>query len=49
MLVSLIRTEFTIKPSSIDIAAKIAEVLDVSLDYVVGNTDTVIEKGQLKN
>lgn len=36
-----------IKPS-IDIATKIADVLDVSLDYLVGNTDTVLEKSLLK-
>lgn len=36
-----------IKPS-IDIATKIADVLDVSLDYLVGNTDTVLEKDLLK-
>lgn len=33
---------------SIDIATKIADVLDVSLDYLVGNTDTVLEKDLLK-
>ena len=32
-----------IKPS-IDIASKIADALDVSLDYLVGNTDAVLEK-----
>ena len=36
-----------IKPS-IDIANRIADVLDVSLDYLVGNTDTALEKGLLK-
>lgn len=36
-----------IKPS-IDIAAKIADILNVSLDYLVGNADIVIEKDQLK-
>lgn len=36
-----------IKPS-IDIATKIADVLDVSLDYLVGNTDTVLDKDLLK-
>jgi transcriptional regulator with XRE-family HTH domain len=36
-----------IKPS-IDIATKIAEVLDVSLDYLVGNTDIALEKSLLK-
>lgn len=36
-----------IKPS-IDIATKIADVLDVSLDYLVGNTDTTLEKDLLK-
>jgi transcriptional regulator with XRE-family HTH domain len=35
-----------IKPS-IDIANKIASVLDVSLDYLVGNTDTILEKDLL--
>ena len=32
-----------IKPS-IDIASKIADALDVSLDYLVGSTDEVLEK-----
>lgn len=32
-----------IKPS-IDIATKIADALDVSLDYLVGSTDEVLEK-----
>lgn len=36
-----------IKPS-IDIASKIADVLDVSLDYLVGNTDEVLEKSLVK-
>lgn len=36
-----------IKPS-IDIATKIADALDVSLDYLVGNTDTLLEKNLLK-
>ena len=36
-----------IKPS-IDIATKIADALDVSLDYLVGNTDTALEKDLLK-
>jgi len=36
-----------IKPS-IDIATKIADALDVSLDYLVGNTDTALEKALLK-
>jgi transcriptional regulator with XRE-family HTH domain len=36
-----------IKPS-IDIATKIADVLDVSLDYLVGNTDIALEKDLLK-
>ena len=35
-----------IKPS-IDIATKIADALDVSLDYLVGNTDTALEKDLL--
>ena len=33
---------------SIDIARKIADILEVSLDYLVGNTDTVLEKDLLK-
>ena len=36
-----------IKPS-IDIATKIADALDVSLDYLVGNTDIALEKDLLK-
>ncbi len=36
-----------IKPS-IDIAAKLANVLNVSLDYLVGNSDVVIEKFLVK-
>ncbi len=36
-----------IKPS-IEIATKIADVLGVSLDYLVGNTDILIEKDLLK-
>lgn len=36
-----------IKPS-VDIAAKIADALDVSLDYLVGSTDMVLEKSLLK-
>lgn len=32
-----------IKPS-IDVAAKIADALDVSLDYLVGNSDELIDK-----
>jgi transcriptional regulator with XRE-family HTH domain len=36
-----------IKPS-IDIAAKIAEILDVSLDYLVGSADVVTEKSLVK-
>ncbi len=36
-----------IKPS-IDIATKIADALDVSLDYLVGNTDSVLEKSLVK-
>lgn len=36
-----------IKPS-IDIATKIADALDVSLDYLVGNTDAVLEKSLVK-
>lgn len=36
-----------IKPS-IDIATKIADALDVSLDYLVGSTDEVLEKSLVK-
>jgi len=36
-----------IKPS-IDIATKIADALDVSLDYLVGSTDSVLEKSLVK-
>lgn len=36
-----------IKPS-IDIAAKIADALEVSLDYLVGNSDSVLEKTLVK-
>ena len=36
-----------IKPS-IDIATKIADALDVSLDYLVGSTDAVLEKSLVK-
>lgn len=36
-----------IKPS-IDIASKIADALDVSLDFLVGNTDIALEKSLLK-
>jgi len=36
-----------IKPS-IDMAAKIAEILDVSLDYLVGTTDGIPEKSMVK-
>lgn len=36
-----------IKPS-IDIATKIADVLEVSLDYLVGNSDAVLEKSLVK-
>lgn len=36
-----------IKPS-IDTAAKIAEALDTSLDYLVGNSDAVLEKTLVK-
>ncbi|MDG1146296.1 MAG: helix-turn-helix transcriptional regulator [Flavobacteriales bacterium] len=34
--------------TSIDIATKIADALDVSLDYLVGNTDIALEKDLLK-
>lgn len=33
---------------SVDVASKIAEALEVSLDYLVGNTDTLLEKDLLK-
>ena len=36
-----------IKPS-IDIATKIADALEVSLDYLVGSSDTVLEKSLVK-
>ncbi|NBW39170.1 MAG: XRE family transcriptional regulator [Cytophagia bacterium] len=36
-----------IKPS-IDVATKIADVLEVSLDYLVGHSDTVLEKSLVK-
>jgi transcriptional regulator with XRE-family HTH domain len=36
-----------IKPS-VDVAAKIAEALDTSLDYLVGNSDAVLEKTLVK-
>lgn len=36
-----------IKPS-IDIASKIAEALDVSLDYLVGHSDAILEKALVK-
>jgi transcriptional regulator with XRE-family HTH domain len=36
-----------IKPS-IDIATKIADTLEVSLDYLVGSSDTVLEKSLVK-
>lgn len=36
-----------VKPS-IEMAAKIASVLEVSLDYLVGNSDEVIDKSALK-
>ena len=36
-----------IKPS-IDIASKIASALDVSLDYLVGISDSVLEKSLVK-
>jgi Predicted transcription factor, homolog of eukaryotic MBF1 len=36
-----------IKPS-IDMAAKIAEILDVSLDYLVGSCDVVSDKSLIK-
>ena len=32
---------------SVDIANKIAEVFEVSLDYLVGNSDTIIDKSIL--
>jgi len=36
-----------IKPS-VDTAAKIADALNVSLDYLVGSSDSVLEKGLVK-
>jgi transcriptional regulator with XRE-family HTH domain len=36
-----------VKPS-IEVAIKIADALQVSLDYLVGNTDIVLEKDLLK-
>jgi transcriptional regulator with XRE-family HTH domain len=36
-----------VKPS-IDVAAKIAQVLGVSLDYLVGNTDLLLDAGVIK-
>ena len=33
---------------SVDTAAKIADALNVSLDYLVGNADTVLEKSMVK-
>ena len=36
-----------IKPS-IDVATKIADVLEVSLDYLVGSSDAVLEKSLVK-
>lgn len=33
---------------SVDMASKIADALNVSLDYLVGNTDTVLERDLLK-
>ena len=36
-----------IKPS-IDIATRIADALDVSLDYLVGSSDAVLEKSLVK-
>ncbi len=36
-----------IKPS-IDIASKIADALDVSLDYLVGSSDAILEKALVK-
>jgi transcriptional regulator with XRE-family HTH domain len=36
-----------IKPS-IDIASKIADALEVSLDYLVGSSDAVLEKSLVK-
>ena len=36
-----------IKPS-IDVANKVANALEVSLDYLVGNSDAVLEKGLVK-
>lgn len=36
-----------IKPS-IEVAAKIAQVLDVSLDYLVGNTNILLDSSVIK-
>ena len=36
-----------IKPS-IEVAGKIAEVLDVSLDYLAGNSNAILEKSLVK-
>jgi len=36
-----------VKPS-IDVAVKIANALEVSLDYLVGSTDLLLDKGILK-
>lgn len=36
-----------IKPS-IDVATKIANALEVSLDYLVGNSETVLDKSLIK-
>ena len=36
-----------IKPS-IDVATKIADALDVSLDYLVGSSDAILEKALVK-
>ncbi|MBO9571607.1 MAG: helix-turn-helix transcriptional regulator [Chitinophagaceae bacterium] len=36
-----------VKPS-IEVAAKIADALEVSLDYLTGNTDLLLEKSMVK-